>query len=160
VTAQEPAADAVVEPRGHAEFDYLLHRGTAPIRAQWYFREENRLPVAVQRWTFPPGGTEGVHTHPSDTEPDAHPSPLDELYLLVSGRVTMLLDDRSVDLEPGDALLAPAGVPHGVRNDGPEPAEFVVVWGPPGTGLDWGASRMGLLSAAALDGPQPLEGMP
>lgn len=52
---------------------------------------------------------------------------------------------------------------HGVRNDGPEPAEFVVVWGPPGTGMDgppgtgmdWGAARMGLLSAAALDRQTP-----
>jgi mannose-6-phosphate isomerase-like protein (cupin superfamily) len=128
--------DDSVERRGRAEFDYLLHGGTAPIRAQWYFREENRLPVAVQRWTFPPGGTEGVHAHPGHTEADAHPGPLDELYLLVRGHVTMLLADRSVDLGPGDALLAPAGVPHGVRNDGPEPAEFVVVWGAPGTGLD------------------------
>jgi hypothetical protein len=56
-------------------------------------------------WTFPPGGTEGVHTHPSDTE-------------------------------------------------------FIVVWGPPGTGLDWGAARMGLLSAAALEGPEPPRATP
>jgi hypothetical protein len=27
VTVDEPAADAVVEPRGHAEFDYLLQHG-------------------------------------------------------------------------------------------------------------------------------------
>lgn len=145
-----------VERQGHAEFPYLLHGGSAPIRAQWYFREESRLPVAVQRWSFPPGGTEGDHTHPSTTEPDAHPRPLDEVYLLISGRATITLaDDHTVDLLPGDAVLAPAGVLHGVRNDGPDTAEFVLVWGPPGTGLDWTASRMGSLSAAAADPPAP-----
>ena len=141
--------DAHVERRGHAAFDYLLHGGSAPIEAQWYFRDDNRLPVAVQRWSFPPGATEGGHTHPSSTEPDAHPEPLDELYLLVGGRATITLADRTVDLVPGDAVLAPAGVWHGVRNDGPETAEFVLVWGPPGAGLDPGGYRMGVLSAAA-----------
>jgi mannose-6-phosphate isomerase-like protein (cupin superfamily) len=144
--------DVIVETRGHAEFPYVLHGGSAPIRAQWYFRAENRLPVAVQRWSFPPGGTEGLHAHPDPTEPGAHPSPLDELYLLVSGRATITLADRTVELSPGDALLAPAGTRHGVRNDGPEPAEFVLVWGPPGVGMDWSASRMGVLSAEAAPG--------
>lgn len=143
--------DEVVERHGHAEFSYLLHGGSAPIQAQWYFREESRLPVAVQRWSFPPGATEGLHTHPDPTGAGSHPSPLDELYLLVRGHVTMTLAGRTVDLHPGDALLAPAGTPHGVRNDGPEPAEFVVVWGRPGDGVDWAASRMGVLSAAATD---------
>ena len=149
--------EAQVERHGHAAFPYLLHGGSAPIEAQWYFRSENRLPVAVQRWSFPPGTTEGDHTHPSSTERDAHPSPLDEIYLLVSGRATITLADRTVDLHPGDALLAPAGVLHGVRNDGPDTAEFVLVWGPPGTGLDWTTSRMGALSAAAagVEAPDP-----
>ncbi|MBW0103936.1 cupin domain-containing protein [Pseudonocardia sp. KRD291] len=145
---------AHVERHGHASFPYLLHGGTAPIRAQWYFRTGNRLPVAVQRWSFPPGATEGDHTHPETTGQGT--GPLDEIYLLISGRATITLDGDTVELRPGDALLAPAGVRHGVRNDGPDTAEFVLVWGPPGTGLDRTTSRMDALSAAAAapDAPE------
>lgn len=145
-------SEASIERAGEGGFPYLLHDGTSPVRAQWYFRTETRLPVAVHRWTFPPGATEGNHVHPAD-EHEA----LDELYLLVGGRATMTLGERTVELAAGDALLAPAGVEHGVRNDGPEPAEFVVVWGPPGTALDWSAFGTGRAAAeaAASDAARP-----
>lgn len=138
-------SDASIERAGQGGFPYLLHEGTAPVDAQWYFRTQTRLPVAVHRWVFPPGATEGNHVHPDD-------DPVDELYLLVGGRATMTLGERTVDMAPGDALLAPAGVDHGVRNDGPEPAEFVVVWGRPGEGFDWSAFGTGRAAARAASG--------
>lgn len=139
-------SEASVERAGDGDFPYLLHEGTTPVRVQWYFRRETRLPVAVHRWVFPPGATEGDHVHP-----DREDGALDELYLLVRGRATMTLDGRPVELAPGDALLAPAGAEHGVRNDGPDPAEFVVVWGPPGAGLDWSAFGSGQAAERATE---------
>jgi mannose-6-phosphate isomerase-like protein (cupin superfamily) len=137
-------SEASIERAGEGSFPYLLHEGTSPVSAQWYFREETRLPVAVHRWVFPPGATEGNHIHPADGH-----GALDELYLLVGGRATMTLGERTVEMTPGDALLAPAGVEHGVRNEWPDPAEFVVVWGPPDVGLDWSAFGTGRAAADA-----------
>jgi mannose-6-phosphate isomerase-like protein (cupin superfamily) len=138
-------SEASIERAGEGGYPYLLHEGEAPVDVQWYFRTETRLPVAVHRWVFPPGATEGNHVHPPE-------HPLDELYLLVTGRATMTLGERRVDMVAGDALLAPAGVEHGVRNDGPEPAEFVVVWGEPGAGFDWRPYGTGRAAAQVAAG--------
>lgn len=135
-------SEASIERADAGAFSYLLHEGEAPVRAQWYFRTETRLPVAVHRWVFPPGATEGNHVHGDD-------HPIDELYLLVAGRATMTLGEQRVPMVAGDALLAPAGVDHGVRNDGTEPAEFVVVWGAPGEALDWSGYGTGRAAEAA-----------
>ncbi|MDN5748271.1 MAG: cupin domain-containing protein [Pseudonocardia sp.] len=97
---------------------------------QWYFRGSSQLPVAVQSWTLPPGGSEGMHRHPAD-------APVEELYLVVSGTVSMQVDDTVHELGPGDAVLAPVGADHDVRNTGDGTAALVVVWGEPGTAVDW-----------------------
>jgi mannose-6-phosphate isomerase-like protein (cupin superfamily) len=38
---------------------------------------------------------------------------------------------EEAELGPGEAVLAPAGVAHGVRNDGAEPCALLVVTSPP-----------------------------
>lgn len=130
--------DGPLERADDGAFPYLLHGGDAPVQAQWYFRTTSRLPVAVHRWRFPPGASEGDHVHGP-----GGPGALDELYLLVSGRATMTVGGERVVLAPGDAVLAPAGVEHGVSNHGSESAEFVVVFGHPGEPVDWSAYGTG-----------------
>lgn len=142
-------ADGMIERSGRARFDYTLHGGAAPTGVQWYFRAETALPVAVQRWELPPGGSEGAHSHPPGDEA------LEEMYVLVSGAATMRVDDVVHDLAPGDAVLAPAGSHHDIVNPGPEPAVVLVVWGEPGTPLDWsryGTGRASREAAARRDG--------
>lgn len=137
------------EPRGTAEIDHTLHGGAAPTRVQWYFREQTALPVAVQRWELPPGGGEGPHVHP------AGDAALEELYVLVSGTAVMDVDGTTHRLAPGDAVLAPAGSDHDLRNPGDEPAVLLVVFGPPGTALDWrdfGTGRATHAAAQAVPG--------
>jgi mannose-6-phosphate isomerase-like protein (cupin superfamily) len=129
------------EPAGSGAFDHALHDGT-PMRIQWYFRKESRLPVAVQTWELPPGGVEGMHTHGADT-------PLDELYFLLEGHAEMTVGERRHTLRTGDAVLAPAGTPHDFRNVGDSNARVLVIWGPPGQGIDWAAFGSGRASAAA-----------
>lgn len=142
--------EASTERGGAGAFPYRLHDGDAPVEAQWYFRTASRLPVAVHRWRFPPGASEGDHVHrPGGT------GELDELYLLVSGRATMTVGGDRVELGPGDAVLAPAGVEHGVRNDGPRPAEFVVVFGRPGEPVDWSAYGTGRAAERAARTQDP-----
>jgi quercetin dioxygenase-like cupin family protein len=63
-----------------------------------------------------PGQAQKVHAHD-----DA-----DKIYVVLSGRPTAILGDEERALEGGQAAWAPAGVPHGVRNDTAEQATLLV----------------------------------
>jgi mannose-6-phosphate isomerase-like protein (cupin superfamily) len=43
---------------------------------------------------------------------------MDKVYSVVEGEGVFLLDDRELPMAAGDLLVAPEGVPHGVRNTG------------------------------------------
>jgi mannose-6-phosphate isomerase-like protein (cupin superfamily) len=64
------------------------------------------------------------HSHP-DT---------DDLFLVLSGRLTIDLHDRSVELGPGQLFVVPRGVEHRPRAD--EPTEILLIepTGTPNTG--------------------------
>ena len=59
---------------------------------------------------FEPGQEHRLHAHAG----------MDKVYLVLEGRGALLLEDREERLEPGRMLIAPADVPHGVRNDSKE----------------------------------------
>lgn len=114
------------EPRGENAFDHSLHGGTAPITMQWHFLDELRLPVAVQTWELPPGGTEGMHSHSPDD------APLEEFYQVLDGTARMQLGDQVHHLGPGDSVYAPSGVDHDLANTGDGILRVLVIWGEPG----------------------------
>ena len=66
------------------------------------FRSE-RLLVGIN--CFEPGQVQPVHAHAS----------ADKFYFVVSGKARFVVGDRTVDAEPGDLILAPAALPHGVE---------------------------------------------
>jgi mannose-6-phosphate isomerase-like protein (cupin superfamily) len=43
---------------------------------------------------------------------------MDKVYQVLSGTGVFLLEGREIPMEPGVMLVAPEGVPHGVRNTG------------------------------------------
>jgi len=131
------------ERHGDGAFAMTLHDGSAPTAVQWYAREDTRLPVAVQRWELPPGGSEGMHRHPPGD------GALEELYVLIEGRAVMHVDGRTHEMAPGDAVLAAAGTEHDLHNPGPDRAVLMVVWGPPVGGLDWTRFATGRAAHAA-----------
>lgn len=57
---------------------------------------------------FEPGQEHTLHAHAGT----------DKLYFVLSGRGLVLLEGREVSVEPGVMLVAPEGVPHGIRNTG------------------------------------------
>ena len=61
-------------------------------------------------------------------------SDTDDFFLVLSGRLTIDLRDRSVELGPGDLFVVPAGVEHRPRAS--EPAEILLIEpsGTPNTG--------------------------
>jgi quercetin dioxygenase-like cupin family protein len=65
--------------------------------------------VLVGLNAFEPGQAHALHAHAGQ----------DKVYQVLEGSGTFLLDDRELPMRAGDLLVAPEGVPHGVRNDGP-----------------------------------------
>jgi len=57
-----------------------------------------------------------------------HHHDVDDAMLVISGRGRCVLGDEEFGLEPGVALVAPAGTRHGLRNDGTEPLRIVFAW--------------------------------
>jgi quercetin dioxygenase-like cupin family protein len=54
---------------------------------------------------FEPGQAQPVHTHAG----------ADKFYVVVSGKARFVIADRRLEAGPGDLVLAPQGVPHGVE---------------------------------------------
>lgn len=57
---------------------------------------------------FEPGQAHALHAH----------ADMDKVYQVLDGEGTFLLEGRELPMKAGDLLVAPAGVPHGVRNSG------------------------------------------
>ncbi len=68
-----------------------------------------------------PGQSQKAHTH------DAQ----DKIYYVLEGGGRFSLGSNEERLSAGEALVAPAGVEHGLVNDGPEPLLVLVVVTPP-----------------------------
>ena len=57
---------------------------------------------------------------------EPHTVDREEVFVLQSGQGTADLDGVEYRIEPGDALLVPAGVPFSIRNTGDEPTRYLV----------------------------------
>lgn len=64
--------------------------------------------VLVGLNAFEPGQSHALHAH----------ADMDKVYQVLKGRGVFLLEGRELPMRAGDLLVAPEGVPHGVRNDG------------------------------------------
>jgi len=70
--------------------------------------------------TFKPG---------TDTEKKIHTE--EELAFVISGKGKITLAEGAVDFGPKSAIYIPPGVPHGVKNDGPENVTMVYTFSYP-----------------------------
>ena len=80
--------------------------------------ESPRLLVGLN--AFEPGQEHALHAHAGQ----------DKAYLVAQGSGVFLLDGRELPMRAGDLLIAPEGVPHGVRNTGPDRLLVVAVLAP------------------------------
>jgi mannose-6-phosphate isomerase-like protein (cupin superfamily) len=69
--------------------------------------ESARILVGLN--AFEPGQAHVLHAHAG----------MDKVYSVVEGSGVFLLEGRELPMQAGDLLVAPEGVPHGVRNPGP-----------------------------------------
>ena len=68
-----------------------------------------------------PGQSQKAHTHDDQ----------DKIYVVLEGRGRVRVGDAEDTLGPGEAVIAPAGVEHGLVNDGPASLLMLVVVTPP-----------------------------
>ncbi|HYG61254.1 MAG TPA: cupin domain-containing protein [Thermoanaerobaculia bacterium] len=70
--------------------------------------QSERLLVGLN--AFEPGQEHKLHAHAG----------MDKVYHVLAGQGLFLLEGREEPMEPGTMLIAPEGVPHGIRNSGAE----------------------------------------
>lgn len=89
---------SVVRPADHAEW-----RADAMGKST-LFSSTN---ILVGLNAFEPGQSHRLHAHAG----------MDKVYVVVEGEGLFLLDGQELPMRAGDLLVAPDGVPHGVRNN-------------------------------------------
>jgi mannose-6-phosphate isomerase-like protein (cupin superfamily) len=84
--------------------------------------ESARLLVGLN--AFEPAQSHALHAHAG----------MDKVYYVLEGEGLFLLDGRELPMTAGDLLVAPDGVPHGVRNSGRERLLVLTVLAPAPSG--------------------------
>jgi mannose-6-phosphate isomerase-like protein (cupin superfamily) len=102
---------SAIRPEQHAVFD-AMKMGKATL-----FRSE-RLMVGLN--CFEPGQEHALHAHAG----------MDKVYHVVSGSGAFVLEGREVPMAAGVLLVAPQGVPHGIRNTGRERLVVLAILAP------------------------------
>jgi len=91
---------SIIRPENHAKWrDDQMGKST--------LFESPRLMVGLN--CFEPGQSHALHAHQG----------MDKVYKVLDGEGLFLLQERELPMKSGDLLVAPDGVPHGVRNCGP-----------------------------------------
>ena len=88
-----------IRPEEHAVFNPdKMGKGTI-------FRSD-RIMVGLN--CFEPGQQHDLHAHQG----------MDKVYQVLEGQGVFLLEDREIAMDAGVMLVAPEGIPHGIRNTG------------------------------------------
>jgi quercetin dioxygenase-like cupin family protein len=90
---------SIIHPADHAVYS------TAKMGKSTIF-ESSLLLVGLN--AFEAGQEHALHAHVGQ----------DKVYQVLEGEGLFLLEGRELEMRPGDLLVAPEGVPHGVRNNG------------------------------------------
>ena len=102
---------SVITPAAHAQW-----RSDKMGKSTVY--ESPRLLVGLN--AFEPGQEHQLHAHAG----------MDKVYQVLEGAGVFLLEGRELPMRVGDLLVAPEGVPHGVRNNGSERLLVLAVLAP------------------------------
>ena len=74
--------------------------------------------ITVKEIFIDPGADIPVHLHPD----------VEETHFLVDGELTAILGDNEFDMKGRDCMLAPAGMPHGMKNNSNKTARLIVMF--------------------------------
>jgi quercetin dioxygenase-like cupin family protein len=101
----------VLKPADHAEW-------RADKMGKSTLFESPRILVGLN--AFEPGQSHPLHAHAG----------MDKVYHVIEGAGVFLLEGEELPMRAGDLLVAPEGVPHGVRNPGPGRLLVLAILGP------------------------------
>ncbi|MBW2271028.1 MAG: cupin domain-containing protein [Deltaproteobacteria bacterium] len=97
----EPTPMQPFRPEAHARW------ATEKMGKSTLFRSER---VMVGLNAFEPGQEHALHSHEA----------MDKVYHVLEGAGLFLAEGKESAIEAGTMLVAPAGIPHGIRNDSGE----------------------------------------
>ncbi|MED5263128.1 MAG: cupin domain-containing protein [Myxococcota bacterium] len=100
-----------IRPEDHAEF-----REDKMGKATLF--ESSRILVGLN--SFEVGQEHALHAHAG----------MDKVYQVLAGEGLFLLEDREVPMSAGVMLVAPEGVPHGIRNSGADRLVVLAILAP------------------------------
>ena len=90
---------SIIRPSDHAEWRSDRMGKTTLFQSP-------RLLIGLN--SFEPGQFHALHSHEG----------MDKVYQVVEGEGMVLLDGRELPIKQGELVVAPEGVPHGIRNTG------------------------------------------
>lgn len=93
------------------------HGGPGETVARPYFAEAADLPFAFRRRVLRKGAGIGLHPHHKD-----------EIYYVLSGNGTFVLDGKAYPVGPGDAMLTRPGSTHALQQAGEADLEILIVY--------------------------------
>src|SRR6478736_2128649 len=109
--AQKPAPGGYIIERDAdiAKQEPGTHNGGGQTIGYSFFAKVPNLKLVFRKRAFHPGSGVGLHEQKED-----------EIYYVLSGRGTMTLDGKSIDVTPGTAVLTRTGSSHSLKQVGSE----------------------------------------
>jgi mannose-6-phosphate isomerase-like protein (cupin superfamily) len=107
--APQPGGIVIERDADVAKDEPGTHNGGGMTVGYSFFRNVPDLKLVFRKRAFKPGSGVGLHTQKED-----------EIYYVLSGRGTMTLDGKTVDITPGTAVLTRPGSSHSLKQVGTE----------------------------------------
>ena len=109
LATQKPAPGGYVieNDRDVAKEEPGTHNGGGTTIGYSFFKNVPNLKLVFRKRALKPGSGIGLHEQKED-----------EIYYVLSGRGTMTIDGKPVDVGPGDAVLTRPGSSHGLKQVG------------------------------------------
>ena len=109
VPAPAPGGIVIERDAEIAKDEPGTHNGGGMTVGYSFFRTVPNLKLVFRKRAFKPGSGVGHHVQKED-----------EIYYVLSGRGTMTLDGKTVDITPGTAVLTRPGSSHSLKQVGTE----------------------------------------
>ena len=94
------------------------HGGAGATTAYPFFRDAAALGFEFRKRVLHKGAGIGLHQHHKD-----------EIYYVLSGRGTYVLDGKAYEVQAGDAMLTRTGSTHAIRQAGEEDLQLLIMYG-------------------------------
>lgn len=108
IKLREQSTESIVAHDGVGNIDFVRLSDRFPMRGAWEFVDFARVP---------PGASVGLHEHADD----------EEVYVVLAGSGIITVNGEEAPVRAFDVVVNPPFATHGIRNDGSEPLEFVVL---------------------------------